>query len=402
MKTVFVIFRSGISGGTATLSIRIGEWLANNGYEVLYICQNYNDMNNVRTMKEKGIQVYKWGLKQIVNKLSKKYNSCNFNVLTYSLNEFLFIETLKERLRIIKSTLYAVGANGLIKGSKLPSIFRGITSIFYAKIIKELIANESVLFINKASLDLTEKYFRITIKNKKDIIYYLPIEVHPYDKNTVSRKAELETFNILTIARADFPFKGYIIGVIDDFKKLCDIHDNMTLTIITFGKDKDKIAEKIKKLPSEVQSKINLIGRTPYEKLREYFAQSHLFLGMGTTVLDAVNHSVPAIVVQPYTYENKTSGFFHKQPVRLTYEGNLVPAVKFMESIIQMSKHEYEELCKKEYDMLKEYYCMDTLINYLISDKNGRGVKKINSFDLKIHQFMINMKFFIKKRIQNY
>jgi len=402
MKTVFVIFRSGISGGTATLSIRIGEWLVNNGYEVLYICQNYNDMNNVRTMKEKGIQVYKWGLKQIVNKLSKKYNSCNFNVLTYSLNEFLFVETLKERLHITKITLYVVSSNGLIKGSKLHSIFNGITSILYAKIIKELVTNESVIFMNNASLDLTEKYFGLTIKNKEDIIYYLPIEVRPYDKNTISRKAELETFNILTIARADFNFKGYIIGLIDDFKQLCDIHDNMTLTIVTFGKDEDKIAEKIKKLPNEVQSKINLIGRTPYEKLREYFAQSHLFLGMGTTVLDAVNHSVPAIVVQPYTYENKTPGFFHKQPVRLTYEGNLVPAVKFMESVIQMDKHEYEELCKKEHDTLKEYYCMDKFGNYLVSDETGRGVKKINSFDLKIHQFMINMKFFIKKRIQNY
>ena len=91
--TVFVIFRSGISGGTATLSIRIGEWLVNNGYEVLYICQNYNDMNNVKTMKKKGIQVYKWGLKEIVDNLSKKYNGCEFNVLTYSLNEFLFINS---------------------------------------------------------------------------------------------------------------------------------------------------------------------------------------------------------------------------------------------------------------------------------------------------------------------
>jgi len=397
MKTVFVIFRSGISGGTATLSIRIGEWLVNNGYEVLYIYQNHNDMNNVKTMKEKGIQVYKWGLKEIVNNLSKKYNSYKFNVLTYSLNEFLFVETLKKRLHIIKSTLYVVSSKGLIKGSKLRSIFRGITLIFYTKIIKELIKNRSVLFMNKVSLDLTEEYFGVTIKNKKDIIYYLPIEIQPYDKNTVSRKAELETFNILTITRADFPFKGYIIGLIDDFKKLCDIHDNMTLTIITFGKDEDKIAEKIKKLPSEVQSKINLIGRTPYEKLREYFVQSHLFLGMGTTVLDAVNHSVPAIVVQPYTYENKTPGFFHKQPVRLTYEGNLVTAVKFMESVIQMDKHEYEELCKKEYDMLKKYYCIDTFGTYLINNKNGRGVKKINNLDLKIHQFMVYIKPLIKQ-----
>jgi len=397
MKTVFVIFRSGISGGTATLSIRIGEWLVNNGYEVLYICQNYNDMNNVKTMKEKGIQVYKWGLKEIVNNLSKKYNSCKFNVLTYSLNEFLFVETLKERLHIIKSTLYVVSNKGLIKGSKLRSIFRGITLIFYAKIIKELVTNESALFASKVSLDLTEEYFGLTIKNKKDIIYYLPMEIHPYDKNTVSRKAELETFNILTIARADFPFKGYIIGLIDDFKKLCDIHDNMTLTIITFGKDEDKIAEKIKKLPSEVQSKINLIGRTPYEKLREYFVQSHLFLGMGTTVLDAVNHSVPAIVVQPYTYDNRASGFFHIQPVSLAYEENLVTAAKFIESVIQMNKYEYEELCKKEHDMLKKYYCINALVDYLISDKNGKGVKKINRLDLKIHQFMIYIKPLIKQ-----
>lgn len=398
-SSVFVILRSGISGGTGTLSIRLGEVLKKNGYEVLYICQEMNDLNNVNSMEEKGVKVHIWELSDICSNLANQYgNKKSFCFLTYSLNEYLFVEKLKERLEINKNILYVVHHYGLIKGANQSTITRKFIKSFYSKLIKEIIDYNSVIFMDDTSIEETEKYYEISINNKEDIVFNLPITVQEFDTIKIDDKAKLTTFNLLTITRAEFPFKGYVLGLIDDFKKLCDIHNDITLTIITFGKDEGKIAEKIKELPSSVQSKISLISQTPYEKLKEYFNQTHLYLGMGTTLLDAVNNGIPALAVQQYTYNNYSSGFFHMQPNLLVGKPDAnTTSNDFIESVKQMDKHEYQLLCKKEYDTLLNFYSSDSLVNYLQQYINYNKQKVVTKTELTMHEFIIKISNIAKK-----
>ncbi len=398
MKTIFVILRSGISGGTATLSIRIGECLIKKGCEVIYICQEYNDLNNVKTMNDKGIKVYRWKLNEIEYNLSVLCKKCNYRFLTYSLEEFLFVEKLKKRLPIVKNSLYVVQHYALTKGSNENKIIRKSLKFFYRKVIKRLVENNTTIFMDDNSVEVTEKYYGFSIKSKENIVFLLPINLQDFKSIKVKKKSEFKTFNMLTIARAEFPFKGYIVGLIDDFKKLCDTYNDITLTIITFGKDEEKIVQKINKLPSTVQSKITLIGQTPYENLNNYFDATHLYLGMGTTLLDAVNNSVPALVVQQYTYNNYSSGFFHMQPnILVAYPDVKTSAAAFIESVKQMNNHEYELLCKKEHDTLLEFYNIDLLINWLQQGENEDNQEVITKTELTIHQFIIKTLSVIKR-----
>ena len=75
-----------------------------------------------------------------------------------------------------------------------------------------------------------------------------------------------------------------------------------------------EIKKIISKLPLETQKNIYIEGIVPYEKLEYYFEDADIYIGMGTTVLDACNHMVPALTVCSYTYEFLTIGFFYENP----------------------------------------------------------------------------------------
>lgn len=399
-KPIYVFFfLPGTGGGTATLSIRIGEYLVKKRYEVLFICQKITDTNSVQTMSDVGIKVYCWEPNKICSNMIKKYGEGKKYVfLVYRLEEYLMVEKFKENLQINKSILYVVHKYGLIKGTNQSLIARKFINRFYSKIIRKMLDHKSIIFMDKTCIEETEKYYGIKINEKDDIILNLPIKIQEFDPNKINDKTKSKTFNIITIARASFPFKGYIIGLIDDFKELCDVYDEISLTIITFGKDEDIVAEKIKELPSTVQSKISLIGQTPYEKLKEYFDQMHLNIGMGTTILDAANHGVPSLVVQSYTYNNNTSGFFHMYPEKLgAYEDKLIPTIKYIKKVIQMNEQEYKELCKIEHKTLEEHYNIECFANYLIDTQKAIKERIVNVCELKANELMLSIKKMIKR-----
>jgi hypothetical protein len=216
------------------------------------------------------------------------------------------------------------------------------------------------------SVEETEKYYKLNIKSRDSLIFNLPIKVIELDECIIDDKKRSGEFNILTISRAEFPFKGYILGLIDDFDIICKSHHHVKLTIITFGRDIEKVYKKLEELPNGVRDRISIVGQTPYENLSEYFNKAHVFLGMGTTLLDAANYGVPSLVVQQYTYRNFSSGLFHTQPKELVGKPSIdISPIVYIEDIIKMNNIEYKELCIKEHNALLNFYNIDLLLSYL-------------------------------------
>lgn len=58
---------------------------------------------------------------------------------------------------------------------------------------------------------------------------------------------------ILTAGRAIFPFKGYFMGLIKDFDKLCSEFPDIYLEIVSDGPDIDKIKSFIDSLDESVK-----------------------------------------------------------------------------------------------------------------------------------------------------
>ena len=398
MSPIFIIMEPDILGGTATLSIRLGRELVKRRYKVLYVCDKIDDINNVNSMKNEGIEVCCWKQSDICNNLISRYGERGcYYFLTYRLNEFLLAETLKNRLKIEKNILYIVHHYALVRGTNKNIIIRRIVKTFYKKFIDLLIKHHNIIFMDAISIEETEKHYSLNLDSARNFIFNLPIEPKNLNMDTIDQKHNAKTFNLLTITRADFPFKGYVIGLINDFEKMCSVYNDVNLTIIAFGQDRYKIEKKVNELSICVRKKINLIGQTPYEKLSEYFDKSHLYLGMGTTLLDAVNHGVPALAVQHYTYENYVSGFFYMQPNLLVCKPNIMnSALPYIENVKIMNKEEYMNLCKKEHDTLLKHYNIELLANYLVDKNNIMKTKKANCFYMIIHKLFCKMLDFVK------
>lgn len=399
MGRVFIIFRSGISGGTGTLSIRIGEYLLNKGYEVAYICQIINDENNLKIMKDIGIKVYQWDLEDVVHKIVTNFKNKECIALTYSLNEFLFIESHKKKMNLANNILYVVHHHALIKGKNLNKFLVKGVKVFYCFIIQKFLNSKNIIFMDKESIEQTEKFYNISIRESKTLIYNLPMNINELDLTIIRSKQKFNTFNLLTIARAEFPFKGYLLGLIDDFENMCELYSDLTLTIITFGEHQQKVMERVSALSQSIKNKVNIVGQTPYNELIKYFNNTHLYIGMGTTVLDAVNHGVPTLLAPHYTYENYTSGFFHDQPDLLVANSDRSKRIcSFIQKVKQMSEDEYLELCKEEHSVLAGSYNINLMVEFI--EKENQSNCFIDSKEVLIHNFIMKLTRIIRKMRQ--
>ena len=102
---------------------------------------------------------------------------------------------------------------------------------------------------------------------------------------------------VLTAGRAIFPFKGYFMGLIKDFDKLCSEFPDIYLEIVSDGPDIDKIKSFIDSLDESVKKRILLTSWIPYDELNNKILECKLFIGMGTTVIDSSLKYKPSIAV---------------------------------------------------------------------------------------------------------
>jgi len=391
MNQIYVILRSSTSGGTGTLSIRIGTWLVSKGYGVVYICQEINDVNNVRTMESKGIKVFCWKYNEIAEQLTTIYGrDQRYRFLTYSLEEFVFAERLKSKLEIESNFWYVTSNWGINKREIKNQLAGGIVRRFYGSLIRKLLNNNNILFPTEKTVEMAQDYYRMRIEIGEDKLYRLPMYVNDIDDNQmrsiVEKKRKLESFNLIAISRADFPLRGYVLGLIDDFQDLLERHNNLRLTIITFGEKVALIRKRLGEKTTEVQSKTRIIENVPYEKLGEYFCEAHLNLGIGTSVLDAANYFVPTVLVKELCYSNWASGFFCTSSTYLCarHDDQTTSATEYIEAAVAMDEAQYLELCKESYFALREKYGIDYFMSRFIKEKNETNKTVISRLDLLV------------------
>lgn len=393
MRKIYVIIAQGSSGGTATLSIRISQKLINKNQEVVYICEEISDINSAMELKKIGVTLLEIEKNQISIELFDLYGfDAEYVFLSYTLDEYLFAEKLKRKLNIKQNILYIVHKYELTKGKRFNRFLNYIIKKIYKPVIKNIVENGDVFYMDAEYINELNDFYNFKSKNFCSQVLNLPMHVREIDLENIRDKSKRRTFNLLAIARAEFPFKGYIIGLIDDFLEILKKHPSTTLKIISFGRDENQIKEKINSLPKEIVPKIELIGSVPYEKLCDYFEKTHLNIGMGTTVLDAANHGVPSIVVKSYTMRSISSGFFSEHPEMLAARSEVLKSsYEIINKVIQMTEDDYIELCVKEYNTLKENYNMNDFIEKLFLHNNTQRNKKINSKILLLHHLAIKI-----------
>lgn len=225
------------------------------------------------------------------------------------------------------------------------------------------------------------------ISNRDDSLALFPIGIDIPEVCPVKEKNR-SIFRILSILRFDFPFKAYIFGLIDTFSNLFIHYPNIRLTIIGWGEGKKEINDYISALPMKAQKMIELLGPIDYIELDKYILKSDLYVGIGTTVLEAIKNGIPAIPVRDFSYECLTSGFFYEMPY-VIHEDGYYEIKQYLEDVLNMSSAEYKCLIENCYLKLVANYKLDSIMTRILNISNKTGItitdKQMKTIMLRRH-----------------
>lgn len=358
-------------GGSETLILRISNWFIEEGYEVSIICNSCIPYFKVKFNKvgielvETKVFSYK-ELKKIIYEICLDRCKKQF-FITFNINDFVLAEKILKNKKNSFNYLYILHPLHTIGVGRLEELRKP----FYKKILKMAYDGNKLLFMDEDCIHVCEKHYQINLEEEYKRIIRLPMYIN---KNFKQKDNVSSSFNILTIARFDFSFKGYIIGLIKDFAELKIIYPQITLTIIGDGKGKKEVEECIKILDKKIQKDIFLEGIVPYDKLDIHFKKANVFVGMGTTLLDASNYGLISLTVYSNTYLFLSPGFYYENPQLLGgFESGLVypklDGKTLLEKVINMEQSEYQKLSCKSFLALKEMYDIENVMNNLIKNK---------------------------------
>lgn len=352
----FFVFRTLHIGGVETLLLRECSWYKKRGKTVI-ICQFVSQIA-MDSFKNVGIDfkvLPKWRPQDIFDTISSM-GSVAF-VKFFSYKHYLEFALKYSKLNW-KCLSYCVHPDDLRFAKSLKSV-KPLIAPFFRRAISCSIHNNSLIFMDKNTALVSLEYYGLEDLINKCAIVHLPFNCSnslpkPYDNNHCS---------ILTIARATFPYKGYILGLIDTLDSNVTRFKNFSLTIISTGEDIQILKQKISSV-KYIKDRITLIEGVSPEQLSNFYRKADIYVGMGTTILEASNYGVPAIVVRYDTNEFEAIGLFSDNPDDL---GSVIAEThngyNDLIRIMDISAQEYIELQRCAKNALYDNYNQDDILN---------------------------------------
>lgn len=365
-KTIVLVYNNLVVGGAETLLLRQAKWASKNN-EVYLVCNSITRKMK-QSFDEVGIEIIITNLKRVnsINKVISELEKSGKEIDKVEFLDYLMYFRFQFIQLIEKTNINAIYYSVLPTNSNFFSHFRKNKAIsnLLDKYNHIFCYTNGIMFMDKDCCDGFTKINKIEEINKPNNIVLLPFE--KYDAKKTSNE-----ISILSIARADFPFKGYLFGLIDAYKEI-NINNKYNMTIISYGKHIDKLKDKINK--SKVNG-ITLIDETSPEELKKYYSKTKFYVGMGTTILEAANYGIPCILVAPNLYEFVSNETFD-QNGQLVARNNGKQGIEVLKKFLELDSYEYskiQEETKKQ------------LINY----DNEKNMKKI--FNRKIISMNFNV-----------
>ena len=286
---------------------RLGKELMKHSIDVCLVYQSIDpamlsrfEDANIRVVKASG-----WSRKEIIPLFDPSDISY---AVTFIWNDFLICNINKDYLRTV---FYAVHYYAFRIGNNRGIFLKRILKRIVGKGIECLISNRQLLCMDEQTIEKTQDYYGL---NRLEIpIIRVAVDEAPL----ISRAKDGSVVHILAISRADFPFKGYIIGLID---WVIGSGKDVAVTIISYGEGEKEIKEKIASLDADIRQRINLVGKTDYDQLQQYYENADLYVGMGTTLLDASLRGIVSVPVKAYTYELTCDSFFYENCFKLSVD----------------------------------------------------------------------------------
>lgn len=383
---IIFVFEDFKMGGGELLIEHYVEQFRKNNVECLIVV-NKIDSGAIAQLDKIEIKYYvikNWWSREDWHSYLSNYN--DVNVITFTWDEFSLIYSLQ--LKRKKTFLYCIhyAAMAFEKYNRFKNNpFNLLTIYLKQQCIGKYVSTKNIFFMDEESIAYTYNIYRDNKIKDKGIILRIPEVIKEYDVKEVAAKKSKEIFNILSIARADFPFKGYLLGLIDFFNKNSSLYPNLRLIIISYGPNIDELKKSILKLNPDIQKKITLVGRVKYDEISAYILKSHLYIGMGTTIIDSASRGTLAIPVKAATYDLIADKFFHEDyrfvDAEYAKTNRINEMIKWAYSLDEKQYEKWAELARElaieNYDVSILTRKLSTVLESTEYDKNDRYIKTI-------------------------
>lgn len=375
-------------GGVETLIARVGNYCAETENEAVIYCKDIiSDIKAELKLNRVKVVIADKPSRQAI----KDYKDGDF-VITFLLNDFFLCEAeTKNKKDYYKIICYVVHINGLVYITK----YRWLNKILFSlnrDVLFSYITNNQILFMDKQCFESTKEYYDFKNLDSSDYIIHLPMQDIQTDSDSIKRRSieRKKEFTILTVFRSEFPFKGYVKELVYICAYLNKSFPRIKLILVTSDEDTVTLEKWVKESKKDGFSNIHIYKNIRPSKLANLYNVSSLYIGMGTTVLEAASYGVIPITVEPYIYQCKTSGFFYDNPdIIATDIGKGKDILEFIVKIINMPDDEYilkSYECQKIY---KDLYSMHNFNNRLMKIKktNIHYIKLIQIFEAKLYGY---------------
>lgn len=359
---VYFVYKNIITGGCELLIERLSRELKNRSISVSIIFHSI-DQNMQYRYENAGLQLTKvdsWSR----DKINASLDSKEAHIITFVWNDFILCNINGSHIHTV---FYAVHYQAFEMGRNKSKLFKELLQKVAIKAIARLSKNGQLICMDEQTLKYTKKYYGL--RTLQLPILRLAIDVVP----KVERIIDASQLHILTIARSEFPFKGYILGLLDWF---ATADNDVELTIVSYGPDEKNISNKIESFDETVKKRITFVGKTNYGKLEQYYKVADLYVGMGTTVLDASLRGIVSIPVQAYTLDLITDKFFFEDCRRVAIdEGSKDGFNTLFERYRALDSKQKSNISRRSREMVLDNYSSpviaDELVHILASTKNN-------------------------------
>jgi glycosyltransferase involved in cell wall biosynthesis len=362
----------GILGGIETLMARMSRWLVRNGHEVTFLIRSNRAWADIIDKKvncvalgdryrelyycyhaEKMVKSLNIGRPDVIKSfdISSSWIACQLSTM------------MADECKVIAG-IYTPGT--FSKDYSKNTLKQRSVRALWLKTYLEVIPADSRIY---CGIDVIEEL--IDVHGKKGVLWPIPIDRTEFEH--AFRRPQKG--KIVSVGRLS-PMKEYNFYMIDAVRQLLQNDCKVHWMVYGEGEYETEMRRIIRDY--HLENDISIKGTVPYQKFWKVLENAYVFVGMGTSVLEAAMFQVPNIKALPYDRLGATFGSTCKLPkgslsnsTRIKTEKKIADEI---ERILDLNETDYCEESRSVQQSISEHEIDNSMKHFLGIIKEAKPV----------------------------
>lgn len=300
MHYLLVYPSPGIWGGIETQILRMSHWLVSHGHQVTVLTDSARDWGGLLPPDVRRIELGdRFGALNYYFSAKRLWRSLNLPQpdVVKSFNWEFKTAWIGYQLAAITGARAAAGIYAPV------SLLRLVSSGFCFQNFIQNVPAQARLFMSPEQIESFKELY-----GQGGELCLLPVDSSLFHAATRQPKWG----KIVSIGRLS-DMKGYNFYMIDVIEELIRRGYEVTWTVHGTGEFEGEMQQIIR--DRKLEGVITLAGAMSYERCRQMLAEAYVFVGMGTTILEASLFEVPNVLALAYDREGVTYGSIYRVPL---------------------------------------------------------------------------------------